>query len=66
MLGNAGEVDNGEFDWVKVKEERPRELAIWPPPKLVGSNAAPLAPPIAIGMTRKRPRMDSVLNLEQA
>ena len=62
VLGKAGEVDDGEFDWVKVGEERPRELAIRPPPEPVGGNAAPPAPPTAMGMTGKRPRTDSVPN----
>ncbi len=66
VLGKAGEVDDGEFDWVKVGEERPSEPAIRPPPGPVGGNAAPLAPPTAMGMTGKRLRTDSVPEPGQA
>jgi hypothetical protein len=59
-VGKAGEVDDGGFDWVKVGEERPTELAIRPPHELVGSNAALLAHATAVGVTWKRPRTDSV------
>ena len=59
-LENAGEVDDGEFDWMKVGEERPRELEIWPPPGPIGGNAALPAPLTAMDMTGKRPRNDSV------
>jgi hypothetical protein len=43
-----------------VGEERLKELEVRPPPGLVGSNAAPPTPPTAMGVTRKRSRMDSV------
>ncbi|KAJ4307297.1 Palmitoylated plasma membrane-bound casein kinase [Collariella sp. IMI 366227] len=60
VLRKAGEVDDGEFDWVKAGEKRPIKLAIRLPTEPVGGNAAPPAPPTAIGMTGKRPRTDSV------
>jgi casein kinase 1 len=66
VLGRAGEVNDSEFDWVKAEEEKATELAIRPPPEPVYSNAAPLAPPTAIGITRKRPRTDSVPDPGQA
>ena len=66
MLGKAGEVDDGEFDWVKVGEEKPAELAIRPPPEPVDGNAALLVPLTATGMTGKRPRMHSVPDPGQA
>ncbi len=66
VLAKAGEVDDGEFDWMKVGEERPRELEIRPLPGAIGSKAAPPAPLTAMGMTGKRPRTDSVPNPGQA
>ena len=60
VLGKAGEVDDGEFDWMKAGEERLRELEIRPPPGAIGSKAAPPAPLTAMGTTGKRPRKDSV------
>lgn len=60
VLENAGEADDGGFDWMKAGEERLRELEIRPPPGPIGGNAAPPAPLTAMGMTGKRPRKDSV------
>jgi serine/threonine protein kinase len=66
VLEVVGEVDDGEFDWIKVGEERRRELEIRPPPKLVGGNATPPIPPTAMGTAVKRPRTNSVPDPGQA
>jgi hypothetical protein len=31
VLKDAGDVDDGEFDWVKIGEERPSGLEVQPP-----------------------------------
>ncbi|KAJ4307311.1 Palmitoylated plasma membrane-bound casein kinase [Collariella sp. IMI 366227] len=59
VLRNAGEVDDGEFDWMTVGEERLRELEIRPPPGPVGGNAELPALQTPMSMTGKRPRTDS-------
>jgi len=41
VLENAGEADDGGFDWTKAGEERLRGLEIRPPPGPTGVNAAP-------------------------
>jgi casein kinase 1 len=60
VLTNASEVDDGEFDWVKVGEESLRKLEIRPSHGPVADNAPPPTPSRAIGITGKRPRTDSV------
>lgn len=66
VLVDAGEVDDGVFDWMEAREDKRWELEMRPPPGTIGSNAGPSAPLTAKSMARKRDRTDSVPDPEQS